>query len=265
MSTLYTALLFAEKQCQKHNVPVAPITFDCSLYMKSAEIIAACSDEFQHTFARLGGFHWLMSAKGAIGYIMAGSRIEDLFSIVYAKGSVPHLMTGHDYTRSFRAHLLSSTVLISHLIDESGVALTNHGDTLSSLMSKNIEVNQLMELESVQLLVEAIKVIIQEDHNDSRTLKLWKAYLRMTHLLRLFLFAERTGDFDLHIYCMEQYIPLFHSARHFNYAKATRLYVPQMKNLKHNIPEDTYDLYAGKGYILLGEKIFILPGIPQTW
>ena len=28
-----------------------------------------------------------------------------------------------------------------------------------------------------------IKVIIQEDHNDSRTLKLWKVYLRMTHLL----------------------------------------------------------------------------------
>jgi hypothetical protein len=67
MSTLYTALLFAEDQCQKQNVPVAPITFDCPLYVKSAEIIAACSNEFQHIFARLGGFHWLMSAKGAIG------------------------------------------------------------------------------------------------------------------------------------------------------------------------------------------------------
>ena len=133
-----------EKQCQKHNVPVAPITFDCPLYMKSAEIIAACSDEFQHIFARLGGFHWLMSAKGAIWYIMAGSGIEDLFPTVYAKGSVPHLITGHAYTRSFRAHLLASSALISHLIDESGVALTNHGDALSSLISKNIEVNLLI-------------------------------------------------------------------------------------------------------------------------
>ena len=107
--------------------------------MKSAEIIAACSDEFQHIFARLGGFHWLMSAKGSIGYIMAGLGIEDLFSIVYAKDSVPHLMTGHAYTRSFRSHLLASSALITHPIDESGVALTNHGDALSSLIFKNIE------------------------------------------------------------------------------------------------------------------------------
>ena len=162
--------------------------------------------------------------------------------------------SSHAYTRSFRAHLLASSALISHLIDESGVALTNHGDALSSLISKNIEVNQLMELESAQLLVDAIKIIIQEDLNDSWTLKLWKVYLRMTHLLRLFLFAERTGDFDLHLYCMEQYIPLFHSAGHFNYAKATPLYVQQMKNLKHNIPEDTYDLYAGKGYYTIRRK-----------
>ena len=138
--------------------------------------------------------------------------------------------------------------------------LTNHGDALSSLISKNIEVNQLMELESGQLLVDVIKVIIQEDHNDSRTLKLWKVYLRMTHLFRLFLFAERTGDFDLHIYCMEQYIPLFHSAGHFNYAKTTRLYVQQMKNLKHNIPEDTYDLYARKGYYTIRRKDIYFAG-----
>ena len=80
-STLYTTLLFAEEQCGKITVQFGPITFDCPLYFKSAEIIAASGSEFQHICTRLGGFHWLMSAKGAIGYIMGGSGLEELFSL----------------------------------------------------------------------------------------------------------------------------------------------------------------------------------------
>ena len=87
----------------------------------------------------------------------------------------------------------------------------------------------------------------------------------MTHLLKLFLFAETTRDFDLHIYCMDQYIPLFHSAGHFNYAKATRLYVQQMKILNITYLKTPMIFTLEKGISLLGEKIFTLPGIPQTW
>ena len=139
-----------------------------------------------------------MSAKESIGYIMGGSGLEELFSTVYAKGSVPHLMTGHAYTRSFRAHLLASSALISHLIDESGIVPTGHEEAMPALHTKNVEADQLMELENVQLLVNSIIVIIQEDHKDSRTLKLWKAYLRMAHLIRLFLFAEKRFLFALY-------------------------------------------------------------------
>ena len=174
MRTLYTALIFAEEQCRKHNVPVAPITFDCPLYIKAAEIIAICSNEFQHIFARLGGFHWLMSAKGSIGYIMGGSELEELFSTVCQR-FCSYLMTGHAYTRSFRAHLLAPSALISHLIDESGIVPTGHEEAeeaMSALLAKNVEADQLMELENVQLLVNAITVIIQEDDKDSRTLNL---------------------------------------------------------------------------------------------
>ena len=33
-----------------------------------------------------------------------------------------------------------------------------------------------------------------------------------------------------------------------------------MKNLKHNIPEDTYDLYAGKGYYTIRRKDIYFAG-----
>ena len=129
-----------------------------------------------------------------------------------------------------------------------------HEEAVSALITKDIEAGQLMEQENVKLLVDAITVIIQEDHKDSRNLKLWKAYLRMTHVLRLFLLAKRTGDFDLHLYCTEQFIPLFHSDGHLNYAKATRLYVQQMERLKDKMPEDTYDLNTKKGYYTIRRK-----------
>ena len=70
MSTLYTARFFAEEQCRKHNVPAAPVTVGCPRYIKSEEIIAACRNEFHHIFARIGGLHWLVSAKESIEYIM---------------------------------------------------------------------------------------------------------------------------------------------------------------------------------------------------
>lgn len=47
---------------------------------------------------RLGGFHLLMSFLGAIGSIMAGSGLEELWQTVYAKNSVPHMMNGHAYS-----------------------------------------------------------------------------------------------------------------------------------------------------------------------
>ena len=84
MSTLYTALLFAEKQCQKHNVPVAPITFDRPLYMKSAEIIAALVREY-----------YIFSVQKFVGRISLHKSVQfyhvyhqKIHSIVKSVGSV---------------------------------------------------------------------------------------------------------------------------------------------------------------------------------
>jgi hypothetical protein len=260
MSTLYTALLFAENQCIKQNVPFAPVTFDCPLYFKSAEIIAASGNEFKHIIARLGGFHWLMSAKGAIGYIMGGSGLAELFSTVYAKGSVPHLMTGHAYTRSFRAHVLASSALMSHFIAESGLDLPHHAEAVAAVLTKTAEVEDLVNRQDVQQLVAAITDILTDKPEDTRMVKFWKGYLRMTHLLRLFLYAERTGDFHLHLCCMEEFLPIFHAAGHMNYAKATRLYLQEMKSLKDRIPEGAYNLYTKRGYYTIRRKNIFFAG-----
>ena len=70
MSTVYTALNFAQKLCDQHKIATAPVTFDQPLYIKAVDVIAASPNELSSLFARQGGFHWLMSAMGSLGYLM---------------------------------------------------------------------------------------------------------------------------------------------------------------------------------------------------
>ena len=74
----------------------------------------------------LGEFHLLMSFMEAIGYIMEGRGLADLWSQVYAKASVVHMQTGHSYARALRAHFLTQEALLqllfSHLKEPSRYA-----------------------------------------------------------------------------------------------------------------------------------------------
>jgi len=125
-NTIYSALSFASKQCKIHKISSCIITFDQPLYIKAAEITASSSD-LSNVIIRLGGFHLLMSFLGSIGFIMTGSGLDALWETVYAPASVVHMLTGHAYARTVRAHLLNSAaicgVLLSNLefLDESYV------------------------------------------------------------------------------------------------------------------------------------------------
>ena len=65
MSTIYTALSFAQKPCDQQK-----LLFDQPLYIKAVDVIATSANELSSLFARLGGFHWFMSAMGSLGYLM---------------------------------------------------------------------------------------------------------------------------------------------------------------------------------------------------
>ena len=96
-STIYTALCFAQDQCDKHSLKICPVTFDQPLYQKASEIVAA-SQDLDKVVVRLGGFHLLMSYLGSIGQIMTWSGLEDLWGQVYAKTFVVPMITGHAFS-----------------------------------------------------------------------------------------------------------------------------------------------------------------------
>ena len=63
-----------------------------------------------------------------------------------------------------------------------------------------------------------------------------------------FLYAERTGDWRLHLYCITKMIPYFHAAGHLAYAKSARLYLQQMKSLESTMSVNEHSQFTDKGY-----------------
>jgi len=60
---------------------------------------------------------------GAVGYIMAGSSLKEIFSTIYAPITADKMLTGHAYSRAVRGHTLvhlalSNIILHSFTIND---------------------------------------------------------------------------------------------------------------------------------------------------
>ena len=110
MSCVYSTLKFIASQAQKNNV--TPImTFDQPLYLKALTVISS-----KHADSDLSTFHLQMSFLGAIGYLMAGSGLQEIMELVYAPNAVVHILSGKAYARAVRAHLLVDAALKALLL-----------------------------------------------------------------------------------------------------------------------------------------------------
>ena len=112
----YSALSYAPGLCEKQKLGIAPVTFDQPLYIKAVDIVQS-SPDLDKVVVRLGGFHLIMSYMGAIGAIMGGSGLAELWETVYAPNTVLHMAKGHVYAR---AHLLTAAALVTHVLDTPG-------------------------------------------------------------------------------------------------------------------------------------------------
>ena len=57
-----------------------------------------------------------MSFLGCIGHIVAGSGIEEILVLVYAKNAVSHILSGKAVVRAIRGHLLVDAALNALLV-----------------------------------------------------------------------------------------------------------------------------------------------------
>ena len=82
----------------------------------------------------------------------------------------------------------------------------------------------------------------------SRTSQLWIQYFNLVSLLHLFIKAERTGNWNLHLHCIKNMLPFFHAAGHMAYARYAHLYVQQMENLHNVLPVEEFKKFNEQGF-----------------
>ena len=92
----------------------------------------------------------------------------------------------------------------------------------------SIEISNYPGLVKIQ---RALDTLLHELRDRSRTAKLWLAYIEYVDTLKLFIRAERTGDWNLHLVAVGKMLKLFAATGHFNYAKSARLYSQLMLEL----------------------------------
>ena len=152
------------------------------------------------------------------------------------------------------SHLLASSALLLTYLGDNPIQLNEIDNATSNLLHGELDSADVSKSDDMLSMLDAITGIIDTSSNDNRTVALWKLYLRFTHILRLFVFAERTGKFILHLHCKELFIPVFHAVGHFAYAKCTRMYLQQMKSLTEKNSENDYHLFSSCGCFTVRRK-----------
>lgn len=94
---------------------------------------------------------------------------------------------------------------------------------------KNFDVTKIDESGADELLdaIEDQVGILSENY---KTAELWIQYWKQITIIKYYIRAERTGDFELNLYSIKLMIPYFHAAGHLQYAKYAQLYLQVAKN-----------------------------------
>ena len=243
---IYSTLKFIESQAQMLNIKTPCITFDQPLWYKAVGIIRA---KQMNTVCRLGGFHMLMSFLGSVGNMMAGSGLEEMFEQCYATNVIPHLMSGKAISRALRAHFMVESALEIKLLEvlterdkqeDSRVDVMSREDwsETQDLFNRCLLMEaSLTEIENSEVLGKLhleLETVKEKLSAESRTSKLWIQYINYIKLIKMFIRAERTGDWHMHLIAAEQMLNLFAATGHIHYAKSSRLYL----QLMHDLPTD---------------------------
>ena len=106
---------------------------------------------------RLGGLQVEMSCSGCIGHVMAGSGSEEVLELVYAKNTVPHILSGKAVARTIRGHLLIDSALNALLVSDTINLPLHVPDTY-----KQQEAEQDEEERTLHADLEAAKVLYEK-------------------------------------------------------------------------------------------------------
>ena len=100
--------------------------------------------------------------------------------------------------------------------------------------------NHALESHDLRIVDGNLKILKEMLATVSRTAKLWIQHLYYVQVVKLFIRAERTGNWNLHLIAISKMINLFAASGHIHYAKSARIHL--------QICWDSPSKYAGPRY-----------------
>lgn len=88
------------------------------------------------------------------------------------------------------------------------------------------------------------------------TAKLWFQYIEVVTLLRYFIEAERTGNWNLHLSAIKLMLPYVLANGHFHYGKVCYIYLQPMRQLFQAIPPSEFDRYSSDFFTIRRKSKF---------
>ncbi len=145
------------------------------------------------------------------------------------------------YPRSETNFLLQGTDLLDY--DD----VTDLCKLFVDITEKKLSPNEACQNEALVKFEMILNKYKDELSATSRTSKLWLQYLSYVRVMKLFIRAERLGDWHLHLVAVGQMLNLFAATGHRNYAKSSRLYLQIMLELPNSHPW-LYEMFMQHGY-----------------
>ena len=133
-------------------------------------------------------------------------------------------------------HESESFILDSFTADTENNVLIEATDLYDQLLAGDVSVNFVCENTILDRVQHALATHIKSLEN-LRTAILWIQYCEIIQLLRKFIKAERTGNWELHLQSVRDMLPYFAAAGHSLYAKSAYVYITSMQNLEDTHPE----------------------------
>ncbi len=193
---------------------------------------------------------------------MDSSGLQEMLESIYAPNAVVHMLSGKAIARAVRGHFIVDAALnalilhsgfnaplpcqpMSHSSDnEADVeAPTKNQDVdealtlYEKLMGGEISAEEVCSSSVLERIKNSLKNHSESQKKSSRTSALWVQYMNMIDILRKFIRAERTGNWELHLQAIQDMLPYMAASGHNSYTKSAMLYLQQMLNLKAQHPD----------------------------
>ena len=164
-------------------------------------VSSASNSELSSVVVRLGGFHLIMSFMGAVGYIMGGSGLNEVWNLIYVVDSTDKMLNGHampEHLRDhFRTHMALTVFILCKLEIDDSVREEIFFSPLVGHEQRCVPHRCIQFLNQVMLM-----------HDSVRT--------------------KRCGDWKLHLETIHTMVPDFHASVHLAYVKCAHLYIQQI-------------------------------------